>query len=93
MPKLVKAIVLDSDATVHTRAVYALSCLTRQFPAAQVKLIEEGGLESLRGIIDDEKTYDLKTKVPFIIHNVDYNLFGQFLNAKFFIADESHYFN
>ncbi|XP_034255495.1 nucleotide exchange factor SIL1 [Thrips palmi] len=66
MPKLVKAIVLDPDATVHARAIYALSCLTRQFPAAQVKLIEEGGLESLRVVIDDEKSYDLKTKMRVI---------------------------
>lgn len=66
MPKLVKAIVLDSDSTVHARAIYALSCLTRQFPAAQVKLIEEGGLESLKVIIDDERSHDLKTKMRVI---------------------------
>lgn len=84
MSKLVKAIVLDSDVTVHARAIYALSCLTRQFPAAQVKLIEEGGLESLRSIIDDEKLYDLKTKVLiyfFLNQNVDYLFLFKYLNV------------
>lgn len=66
MSKLVKASILDSDVTVQARSIYALSCLTRQFPAAQAKLIEEGGLSSFSNIIDNERSSDLKTKIRVI---------------------------
>lgn len=69
MQKLVKAAVLDSDETVQARAIYALSCLTRQFPAAQSKLVNEGGLSTLKTILDSERFSDLKTKVILTVQS------------------------
>lgn len=63
IPKLVKVSVLDLDMRVHSRAIYALSCLIRQFPAAQARLIEEGGIVSLSGVMDNKRSSDFKTKV------------------------------
>lgn len=66
MPNLVKAVALDSDVMVRSHAVFALSCLTRQFPAAQAKLIAEGGLTSLSAILDSKHSSDFKTKIRVI---------------------------
>ncbi|KAK3918624.1 Nucleotide exchange factor SIL1 [Frankliniella fusca] len=89
MSKLVKAAALDPDGTVQARSIYALSCLTRQFPAAQAKFIEEGGLASFGSIIDSERTFDLKTKMRVI--TLIYDLLLEHKDVKRAVEDIEHF--
>uniref|UniRef100_A0A4D5RA15 Nucleotide exchange factor SIL1 n=1 Tax=Scolopendra viridis TaxID=118503 RepID=A0A4D5RA15_SCOVI len=46
----VRLIIWDPSPAVQNRAMYALSCLVRQFPLAQQKLVDQGGLTALAGV-------------------------------------------
>lgn len=60
---LLRVLTLDEDPTVRSRAVYALSCLVRRFPAAQIKMLASGGLEVLATIFQNEAQDNLKLQV------------------------------
>uniref|UniRef100_A0A646QEL6 Nucleotide exchange factor SIL1 n=1 Tax=Hemiscolopendra marginata TaxID=943146 RepID=A0A646QEL6_9MYRI len=47
---LVRIVIWDPSPAVQNRAMYALSCLVRQFPLAQQKLIDQGGFNALAGV-------------------------------------------
>jgi len=60
---LLHVLALDQDPTVRSRALYALSCLVRRFPAAQIKLLASGGLEVLATLFQNEAQDNLKLQV------------------------------
>lgn len=69
---LIKILIFDENINVRSRSLYALSCLTRRFPAAQQKLIADGGLTAFAKIFDDEKQNLLKLQIKIItlIHDL-----------------------
>lgn len=69
---LLKILKFDDDINVRSRSLYALSCLLRRFPAAQHKLITDGGLTVFASLFDEQKQDMLKIQVKIItlIHDL-----------------------
>ncbi|KAL0275318.1 UNVERIFIED_CONTAM: hypothetical protein PYX00_003206 [Menopon gallinae] len=69
---LLKILKFDEDINVRSRSLYALSCLLRRFPAAQHKLITDGGLTVFASVFDEQKQDLLKLQVKIItlIHDL-----------------------
>lgn len=69
---LIKILTFDDDINVRSRSLFALSCLVRRFPAAQQKLIADGGLTAFAKVFDEEKQDLLKLQIKIItlIHDL-----------------------
>nr|CAD7440389.1 unnamed protein product [Timema bartmani] len=63
---VLRVLALDRNEAVRARAVYALSCLVRRFPAAQGKMVAEGGLSVLASLFKSEQQEDLKLQVKVV---------------------------
>lgn len=64
--QLLRVLALDSDMSVRSRALYALSCLVRNFPSGQRKLIDEGGLSVFSELFDKEQQQFQKLQIKVI---------------------------
>lgn len=69
VPILLKVIVLDPDINVKSRALFALSCLVRNFPTAQYHFLEEGGLSVFGNIFAKKADSDV-LKLQASIFNI-----------------------
>ena len=71
---LLKILTFDDDHIVKSRSLFALFSLVRRFPAAQEKLIADGGLTAFAKIFDDDKRNQLKLqiKIVILIHSLLY---------------------
>ncbi|XP_063233179.1 nucleotide exchange factor SIL1 isoform X2 [Bacillus rossius redtenbacheri] len=60
---LLRLVGLDPDPAVRSRALYALSCVLRRFPAAQARLVAGGGLATLAALFGSERQDHLRLQV------------------------------
>lgn len=60
---LLRNIALEKGYDVRSSSLYALSCLIRGFPLAEIKLIEEGGLSVLLSLFDEDSVDALRLQV------------------------------
>ncbi|XP_049810472.1 nucleotide exchange factor SIL1 isoform X1 [Schistocerca nitens] len=70
---LVRAVALDTDPTVRSRALFALSCLIRNFPIAQAQFVTEGGLSGLAELFAGGDSHDklkLQLKVATLLQDL-----------------------
>ncbi|GLG99718.1 Nucleotide exchange factor SIL1 [Gryllus bimaculatus] len=68
---LLRAVSLDSDSVVRIRSLYALSCLIRNFPAAQARFVKEGGLSVLAQLFDKEQeNHKMQIKVITLLYDL-----------------------
>lgn len=73
LPALVRAVALDTDPTVRSRALFALSCLIRNFPIAQAQFVTEGGLSGLAELFATGDSHDklkLQLKVATLLQDL-----------------------
>lgn len=66
MQHLLRLVSFDESPEVQTRALYALSCLLRNFPAAQKNFVESGGIAALIELFRPQKISSLKLQVKVI---------------------------
>lgn len=83
---LLKILAFDEDVNVRSRSLYALSCLIRRFPAAQHKLIKDGGLTVFANIFDEQKE-DL-TKLQIKLVTLFHDLLIERKDTKINIVEE-----
>lgn len=81
---LLKTLWLNSDLTVQIRSVYALSCIIRNFPAAQEKFVKEGGLSVFAQVFEEEN-HKLKIKIITLL----YDLLSERENTKLLLLEHS----
>lgn len=74
---LLRILALDTDGLVRNRGVFALSCLLRRFPLAQIRFMESAGLSVLFDLLE---TNDLKLQVKVVVLLND--LLGEHEEAK-----------
>ncbi|RWS01797.1 nucleotide exchange factor SIL1-like protein, partial [Leptotrombidium deliense] len=69
---LLRIISMDTSVTVKSRAVYAVSCLIRQFPFAQKMFLKQGGLSVLASIFKENNLIvdKLKVKIINLLHDI-----------------------
>ncbi|KAK7867247.1 hypothetical protein R5R35_000237 [Gryllus longicercus] len=68
---LLRAVSLDSDSVVRIRSLYALSCLIRNFPAAQARFVKEGGLSVLAQLFDKEQeNHKMQIKIITLLYDL-----------------------
>jgi len=53
MQQLIRMLSVEHSSTVRTRVLTALSSLVRNFPLAQLKLLQLGGMQSLSSLLAD----------------------------------------
>lgn len=72
MQHLLRLVSFDESHEVQTRALYALSCLLRNFPAAQKSFVESGGVAALIELFRPQKISSLKlqVKVVTLLHDL-----------------------
>ena len=58
---------VETDSAVKNRVMYALSSLLRQFPFAQMRFLQQGGLQVFREIIVLGNNDKLKVKVVTLL--------------------------
>lgn len=70
---LLRLVTLDTEFSVRNRVLYAISCMVRQFPFAQLRLIENGGVTALISILRERTNPDshkLQLKVLTLFHDL-----------------------
>ncbi|CAG5123208.1 unnamed protein product [Candidula unifasciata] len=78
LQQLLKMVSVDSSALVRKRALFALSTLLRQFPYAQKKFLQLGGLSALNQLFVESKDENLKIRIVTLLtdmlHEYDHNV-------------------
>lgn len=85
---LLKILTFDDDINVKSRSLFALSCLLRRFPAAQHKLLNDGGLTVFAKIFDEEKQDVLKLQIKII--TLIHDLLFERKDAKMNLSEEEN---
>ncbi|XP_067006711.1 nucleotide exchange factor SIL1 [Anabrus simplex] len=63
---LLRAVAFDVNPTVRARSLFALSCIVRNFPAAQDKLVKEGGLTVLAQLFESDGQEEQKLQIKVV---------------------------
>ncbi|KAG1650831.1 Nucleotide exchange factor SIL1 [Nymphon striatum] len=66
IPQLLRMIAVHSSQEVKTKAMYALSCLVRQFPYAQQIMIENGAFDVFTNVFNDNQLKLTKKVIALI---------------------------
>ncbi|XP_065215312.1 nucleotide exchange factor SIL1 [Planococcus citri] len=66
IPLLLHNIASNGDLESRSSSMFALSCLVRSFPLAEMKLIEEGGLPVLMDLFDDDSADGVKLQLKVV---------------------------
>ncbi|XP_070211540.1 nucleotide exchange factor SIL1-like isoform X1 [Littorina saxatilis] len=65
--EILRLLAIDSSATVRKRAMYALSTMIRQFPFAQKRFLELGGLSVLGRLFDGKADQNLRIRAVTLL--------------------------
>lgn len=63
MQHLLRTLSVDPNDRVRKKALYAVSTLIRQFPFAQKKFLQLGGLSALANLFTSAKEENIKIKI------------------------------
>lgn len=66
IPYLLRTIALEKSFAVRSSSLYALSCLIRSFPFAQLKFVESGGLSVFISLFDEKLPNSQKLQLKSI---------------------------
>ena len=67
MHHLIRGLVTDPSKKVQKRMLFALSTLLRQFPFAQLKFLEEGGLTALASLFNQADNKNIQIKIVTLL--------------------------
>ncbi|GFN90642.1 nucleotide exchange factor sil1 [Plakobranchus ocellatus] len=64
---LIRGLAMDPSKTVQKKMLFALSTLLRQFPFAQKKFLEEGGLTALASVFKEADNMNIQIKIVTLL--------------------------
>ncbi|KAJ1085212.1 hypothetical protein NDU88_005345 [Pleurodeles waltl] len=70
LQKLLVILATGQPLPVKKKALFALSCLLRQFPYAQQQFLRLGGLDVLKGLYRDKETQNLSVRVVTLLYDL-----------------------
>lgn len=68
--QLIRSLATDASIEVKKKAMFALSSMIRDFPFAQKKFFEQGGLQSMMQLFKDDKLGVLQVKVVTLMSDL-----------------------
>ncbi|KAI1307229.1 Nucleotide exchange factor SIL1 [Halotydeus destructor] len=71
LPALLRLLTSDDSLLVKQRSLYALSCLIRNYPVAQVSFVANGGVNSLSALFSSKRTTSVKLQVKAVSLIID----------------------
>lgn len=86
LPQLIRLLSTDENMTVRKRVLFSISSLIRQFPYAQQKFLQLGGLAALAQLFSEKGTEKLQLKAITLLHDLLLEQVDNvFLSCLFFI--------
>ncbi|XP_013389967.1 nucleotide exchange factor SIL1 isoform X2 [Lingula anatina] len=84
VPRLIRVLSTESSSSVQRRLLYAMATLLRQFPYAQQKFLEHGGLNVLKQLFQHPDNFKLQVKAITLLNDLltERNLAERHLDKK-----------